>query len=156
MPDEEHDEQQEERHFNRQEAEKLLPLLERLLTGARDRKKRAEEIEGELSEVRARILHAGGLLPSYGRLAERKLEMDSCLGAIREAIAQIHRQGCLVKDLDLGLIDFPTLVGDETVYLCWKLGEDRIAFWHRTDEGYAARKPLDHAGESGPAPFKPN
>jgi hypothetical protein len=48
----------------------------------------------------------------------------------------------LVKDIDVGLVDFPVRRGDETVLLCWKVGEDRIRFWHGLEEGYAGRKPL--------------
>ena len=48
----------------------------------------------------------------------------------------------MVKDLDIGLLDFPAVIDNEDVYLCWKLGEDCIRFYHRQDEGFAGRKPL--------------
>ena len=57
-------------------------------------------------------------------------------------IASVHT-GCIIKDLDVGLLDFPSVIDNEEVYLCWKLGEDRIRFYHRQDEGFAGRKPLD-------------
>jgi hypothetical protein len=63
----------------------------------------------------------------------------------------IEESGCVVKDLDIGLVDFPAMLGDEQVFLCWKLGEPRIEFWHRMDEGFAGRKPIsDEFGSSGP------
>ena len=51
--------------------------------------------------------------------------------------------GCVVKDLDIGLIDFPTEFRGEEVYLCWKLGEPRIEFWHGVEEGFRGRKAID-------------
>jgi hypothetical protein len=142
---EEEPNEREERLFDRQEAEKLLPLLEPLVTSAREQKKRLDSFDHELSQVQNRILLYGGLLPPYSYLAEQKAQRDRCLAALREAIGRIEQNGCVLKDLDLGLVDFPSLVNDEQVYLCWKLGEDRIRFWHRTDEGYAGRKPLSPA-----------
>ena len=65
----------------------------------------------------------------------------------------IQENGVVVKDLDIGLIDFPTLFRGEEVYLCWKLGETGIRFWHGLDEGFRGRKPIDeeflanHRGE---------
>jgi hypothetical protein len=47
-----------------------------------------------------------------------------------------------VKNLDEGLVDFPALRHGETVLLCWKLGEDEIAYWHRVEDGFAGRRPL--------------
>lgn len=158
MADEEREEHQEheERLFNRQEAEKLLPLLEQLLTGLQEKKKRADQIEKEFSQVQNRILLYGGIVPPYTYLAEKKLERDTCVSAIRDAVAQIEQNGCVVKDLDMGLVDFPTLINEEPVYLCWKLGEERIRYWHRTDEGYAGRKPLNPSEAGPPAGEKPN
>ena len=73
------------------------------------------------------------------------MERESLAGALRDAVSEIESNGCVVKDLEMGLVDFPSKVNDEQVFLCWKLGEPAIRFWHRMDEGYAGRKPLDHA-----------
>ena len=88
----------------------------------------------------------GGILPPYARLTEKKLERENLVGGIRQALSDLQETGCVVKDLDIGLVDFPSIVNDEPVYLCWRLGEERIGFWHRADEGFAGRKPLDDAG----------
>ena len=61
---------------------------------------------------------------------------------------QIEESGCVVKDLDIGLIDFPAMLGEQQVFLCWKLGEPRIEYWHGVHEGFAGRKPIDD--EFGP------
>ena len=63
--------------------------------------------------------------------------------ALKQAIEKVHEFGCVVKDLDIGLIDFPTLFQGEEVYLCWKLGEAGIRFWHGVNEGFRGRKPID-------------
>ncbi len=62
---------------------------------------------------------------------------------LQDAVTKIQETGCLVKDLDMGLVDFPCRLKGEDVYLCWKLGEERIGFWHGVNEGFAGRKPLD-------------
>src|SRR6266516_3024764 len=62
--------------------------------------------------------------------------------AISACAEQINAAGAEVKSLEDGLLDFPAKRGDEIVLLCWKLGEDEIHYWHRTDEGFAGRKPL--------------
>lgn len=152
----EQDAERPERLFNRQEAENLLPLLQTLLATAIEKKKASEVIEQEFSRVQNRILLYGGIIPPYAYLAEKKVERDSCVAAIREALGKIEQAGCVVKDLDVGLVDFPSVVNDEQVYLCWKLGEERIRYWHRMDEGFAGRKPLGPADASTPDASKPN
>lgn len=154
--DDEREDEREEKLFDRQEAEKLLPLLEHLLGGVQEKKKHAERIEQEFSQVQNRILLYGGIVPPYGYLAGKKGERDCLVSAIREAVARIEQTGCVVKDLDMGLVDFPSIVNDEQVYLCWKLGEERIRYWHRMDEGFAGRKPLTPSDSSTPDTPKPN
>jgi hypothetical protein len=147
----------EERLFDVEQAEKLLPTIAALLESARQSKLQADSIEREFAQMSNRILLYGGIVPPYAHLAERRLERESLVQAIREAVGRIEQAGCVVKDIDMGLVDFPSVVDDEQVYLCWKLGEKRIRFWHRTDEGYASRKPLGREGrEEPPGERKPN
>jgi hypothetical protein len=58
-------------------------------------------------------------------------------------ICRIQSLGCVVKDIDLGLIDLPATREGQPIYLCWKAGEPAVAYWHGIDEGFASRKPLD-------------
>ena len=60
-------------------------------------------------------------------------------------MAAIHRRGCLIKDLELGLVDFYALAGDRLVMLCWKIDEPEIQHWHTLDGGFAGRQPLKRA-----------
>jgi hypothetical protein len=71
--------------------------------------------------------------PKYG---ERKSE-------IVRLIHRIEAFGCIVKDIDLGLLDFPSVRDGEPVYLCWKAGDATIAHWHGIDEGFQSRKPIE-------------
>jgi hypothetical protein len=59
------------------------------------------------------------------------------------AVKELEEIGVVVKDLDLGLLDFPALRADEEVELCWHVGEESVEHWHRIGEGYAGRKPID-------------
>ena len=66
---------------------------------------------------------------------------------------RIHSTGCVVKDLDVGLLDFPARMDNQNVYLCWRLGEDRIRFYHRQDEGFARASQSIHAIQATAARF---
>ena len=70
-------------------------------------------------------------------------EYNRLVTQVKDALDRIHATGCVVKDLDSGLVDFPAVLKNEEVYLCWRLGEDRIRFYHRQDEGFSGRKPID-------------
>ncbi len=58
---------------------------------------------------------------------------------------EVAESGAIVKDLDMGLLDFPHLRDGREVYLCWRLGEERISWWHEVDAGLSGRQPLDEA-----------
>jgi len=77
------------------------------------------------------------------RALEARNRRDSAAGRLRAAIEQVQEIGCLIKDIDIGLVDFPTSLRGVEVYLCWKLGESGISFWHGVDEGFRGRKPID-------------
>jgi hypothetical protein len=150
------EEERDERLFNRREAEKLLPQLEPLLTSAIEKKKQVEDVDHEFAQVRNRILLYGGLLPPYKYLTQKKLEREGLASAVRDTVTRIEETGCVVKDLDQGLLDFPSIVNEEQVYLCWKLGEEGIGYWHRSDEGFAGRKPLLPPDSDSSEESKPN
>ena len=141
-----------DRYFNREDAEELLPMIGRSLARAQEQKKSIEPLERDLAMAAARIMMAGGSQPPYQELVKKKNERDKVMTRIEEIIKTIQETGCVVKDFEEGLVDFPALVGGEEVYLCWKQGEERIGFWHGMDEGFAGRKPLedeDDADDSG-------
>lgn len=129
--------------FTLQEAQVLLPVLEGLLRQAMEAKKQAEEISGGLEQLKVRIMANGGTHVNIVSLAHQKAQLDKALQRAKDALSEIDAAGVQVKDLDIGLLDFPCEVEDRTILLCWKLGEDKIAHWHGEDEGFAGRKPID-------------
>jgi hypothetical protein len=76
-------------------------------------------------------------------VARRKAEREKTILRVKDTLAEIDSTGVQVKDLDIGLLDFPCQVEGRTVLLCWKLGETGITHWHDTSEGFAGRKPID-------------
>jgi hypothetical protein len=131
------------RTFTVAEAETLLPVLESLLRSAIDAKTLIEEIDGEQQALAQRVFVNGGTAVDIVAVARRKAERDKALQKAKDAVAEIDATGVQVKDLDIGLLDFPCQVGEEIILLCWKLGEQGITHWHSTDEGFAGRKPID-------------
>ncbi len=129
--------------FTLDEAHNLLPVLSSLLKRSMDGKDVIEEVEKELQDLKHRILLSGGLLVDVPAVARRRAERDKAFQHIKDTLAEIDAIGVQVKDLDIGLLDFPCAVGDEIILLCWKYGEERIEFWHGMEEGFAGRKPID-------------
>jgi hypothetical protein len=132
-----------DRTFTLQEAQSLLPILESLLRTAIDGKKLIETVDNELQELAHRVFLSGGLLLNIVQVARRKGEREKTIQAVKDAVAEIDATGVQVKDLDIGLLDFPCEVEGRTVLLCWKLGEKGITHWHTPSEGFAGRKPID-------------
>ena len=141
------------RFFTLQQAEKLLTEVESALREAIALKSEYEEAEKEWQNFSRRITMLGGVLVDRAQLLDNKHRRESSAHRFKETIERIQEFGCLVKDLDSGLIDFPTLLNGVEVYLCWKLGESGIHFWHGVEEGFRGRKPIDqhflkdHQGE---------
>ena len=135
--------------FTLQEAERMVPRVKEWLERAIESKREVETIERELQGISERINFLGGSEINPAAILELKRTKDEALRTLRDVIGQIEASGCLVKDLDIGLVDFPALLGTEEVYLCWKLGEDSIDYWHRVEEGFTGRKPIgDDFGRS--------
>jgi hypothetical protein len=129
------------RHFTPEEANEALaqvrPLVARMVEERRahvEALERQEELEGSIRG------NGGGIPPA--ELAESAAEVERLARALARTVDELGEIGVQVKDLDEGLIDFPALRGDETVLLCWKLGEDEVRYWHTLDGGFAGRRPL--------------
>jgi len=133
----------EPRLFTLTEAERARREIEPVLVEAMDCRKKLAGLDNDLTAVSARIMMMGGVIVPYEKLAKLRFEHQQLAQSLKTALDRILETGCLIKDLDVGLLDFPALIDNEEVYLCWKLGEDRIRFYHRQDEGFAGRKPLD-------------
>ena len=116
----------------------VRPAAERLVA-LRSRMRELEHTQGEL--VTAIAGNGGGY--AAGDLNEAQSELLTLAEAVAACVDHLEGIGVVLKDLDLGLLDFPALRGDEEVELCWKVGEDAVSSWHRIGEGFAGRKPID-------------
>jgi len=141
-----------DKYFDRHEAEELLPVIGHFLEEARKQKHALDSISAEISNAALRIMMLGGSLPPFAELNRKKSQRDKVAEQLAQTVDEIQQTGCLVKDLETGLVDFPSLRGGEKVYLCWKLGEARIGYWHGIEEGFAGRKPLDDTPAEGEPP----
>ena len=132
-----------DRTFTLDEAQSLLPVLETLLRTSIEGKKLIEAVDGEFQELAHRVFLRGGLFVNILQVTRRKAEREKAIQKVKDAMAEIDAMGVQVKDLDIGLLDFPCEVDGQIILLCWKLGEAGITHWHGTDEGFAGRKPID-------------
>ena len=132
-----------ERTFTLDEAQSLLPVLESLLRTALSARKVVEEFDRDQQALQQRIFLAGGMFLDIVPLARKKAERTKAEQRAKDALAEIDSIGVQVKDLDIGLLDFPCEVEGQTILLCWRLGEKSITHWHGTEEGFAGRKPID-------------
>jgi len=130
-----------QKHFSLEGANRLLPrlgaILERLIAVRRE----MVEKQTRMEELRAHV-RGNGATAEGRAFAKLKEELEAMARELRQGLEEIEGLGCLIKDLEIGLIDFPTLRGEQEVLLCWRLGEERIAFWHGAEEGFSGRKPL--------------
>jgi hypothetical protein len=131
------------RTFTLDEAQDLVPVLESLLRTSIEGKKLMESVDAEMQEVAHRVFLSGGMSLNVVHLARRKAEREKAIQRVKDAMAEIDAMGVQVKDLDIGLLDFPCEVEGEIILLCWKMGESSITHWHGTNEGFAGRKPVD-------------
>ena len=129
--------------FNLPEARDLLPFVGRLMREAVDLKSQYEQAEQVIQAFGTQIMLMGGMDVDRSRVLEARSAREHSSKKLKECLEAIQATGCLVKDLDIGLVDFPTLFRGVEVYLCWKLGESGIAFWHGVDEGFRGRKTID-------------
>jgi hypothetical protein len=129
--------------FSLTEAERLRVQLEPVLIEAMEAHRHLLGHEEQLNDLAERIQRSGGLQVAYERVAKTRVERNRLQETVEAALERIQSTGCVVKDLEIGLLDFPARIDNQDVYLCWKLGEDRIRFYHRQDEGFAGRKPID-------------
>jgi hypothetical protein len=131
------------RHFTLAQAEQMLPEVEQTLRDALFHKSEYQAGEEALNQSTERIRMAGGSRVDPGPILAARARRDTSAAALKEIFDRVQKMGVLIKDLDIGLIDFLTQYHGNEVCLCWKLGEDRIRFWHGLEEGFRGRKPID-------------
>jgi len=130
----EQDEHSDKKIFTLSEATSLLPQLAVHLTKAKQGKAILLHTKDEIKKASAKAEFGGGSVagPRYIQALEN----------IHDSMQTVHEFGVIVKDLEQGLCDFPFMLDGRVVYLCWRLGEEQIEWWHEIDSGFAGRQPL--------------
>jgi hypothetical protein len=131
-----------DRYFTREDVEKLIPELTRIMRDVMTANAEAGLARERLQNEQRRLsLAGGGVLDRAAWRADTEMA-EQFTRRVRQGLDTLARLGGAPKDLALGLVDFPHLRHGEEVNLCWKYGEREIGHWHGLDEGYGARKPL--------------
>jgi hypothetical protein len=125
------------RVFTLREANELLPEVQRTVTGLLAARQRVVDLAPELAPAAEAAARNGGTGVGGPVLAE--------VLRMRDAINFLLRLGVQLKDLEVGLVDFPARREGREVLLCWRPGEERVGFWHEVDAGFAGRLAVDPA-----------
>ena len=128
-------------HYTRAEAEALLPRLGGLLRELQLLRDELADQEEQYTALRTRVLSNGHNM--QGNTQRIKMAIATTTAQITQRIHAIAELGVILKDLEVGLVDFPAQRNGREVYLCWRLGEDHINWWHEVDSGFASRQPLE-------------
>jgi hypothetical protein len=123
-----------ERHFTLEEANELLPQLTTLLTRLREAKDDLTDTEAHETLSEAAPTNGGG---------EQGRQVGVAFLEVRQLLEAVERAGIVLRDIERGLVDFPALMDDREIYLCWELGEAEVAYWHELEGGYGGREPLE-------------
>ena len=133
------------RLFTLDEANELLPRLTDVLTEMQQAKPALDALREQLGELTASS--AGNGHVQEPEVARKRAEAQRLVERLNALLTEINEIGCELKGLDEGLIDFRSERDGRTVYLCWKLGEDDLGWWHEIDDGFAGRQPIGEAFE---------
>jgi hypothetical protein len=128
------------RVFTLDEATALLPRLREILLGMQETQASVDRLQTELAGLAQAASGNGHLL--LAQMERKRREAQTLSERQNKSQEEINEIGCEMKGLEEGLIDFPSDRDGRTVYLCWKLGEERIEWWHELDTGFSGRQPL--------------
>lgn len=131
------------RYFRLEEATRLLSRVAPLIERAVALKKVHDEAEQALDAINRKVAMSGGMVLDRAHLLEQRSRRETAVQQLNNVLQDVAAIGCQVKDLDIGLIDFPALYQGDEVCLCWRLGEKSIEYWHGAHEGFRGRKPID-------------
>lgn len=123
-----------QKHYTRDEARALLPQLRQWLAELNRLREDSERLERRLGGLTTEGQDTGG---------ETVNKWIRSLAGMQAVLQEFQRREIFIKDLSRGLVDFPALVGDKEVFLCWEADEDDIEFWHDLDTGFSGREKLE-------------
>jgi len=124
-------------YFTVEEANKVLPEVSKLFNRILNLKNHVILLQEEIQKINnVEDSHY------FIKFLSKKKELNKAVTNLYHSIENLENKGVLIKSVDEGLIDFPSLMINKEVWLCWKVGESSIRFWHGKDEGYSGRKPV--------------
>jgi hypothetical protein len=121
------------------QANEILPEIKRRFNKIIDKRNQIIIIQNEINSI------INGY-KSFILFFDKKKELNKIISSLYREIEEIEEFDILIKSVDEGLLDFPSKRFNEEVWLCWKIGEEKIRFWHGKDEGFIGRKPLSIKG----------
>jgi len=129
------------KHFTVAEANALLPWLESVFRAVAPLQREVMEVRAEMDGL-LRKARGNGSSSHEQTLNDKRQAVLDLDHRVQEMLGQIAERGIIVRDVDRGLVDFPSFRQGREVFLCWLWGEDKVAFWHETDTGFSGRQPL--------------
>ena len=128
------------RYFTVEEANQALTRLRQWLPRLQARRRRLNVVQHKLAQLSLKASTNGNLLEEEVHATQREAKRLS--DELDKLAARFTDLGCELKDIEQGLVDFPAQREGREVYLCWRLGEEEVAFWHELEAGFAGRQPL--------------
>lgn len=128
-------------HFTIKDANQVLPTVIKKFKNIVNLKDQVVLIQNEL-ETNPKYMS------NFKEYVIKKQELNTAISNVYKAIEDLESMGVMIKSVEEGLLDFPSIRFNEEVWLCWKEGETEIKFWHGKDEGFMGRKPLSVSDES--------
>ncbi|HEU5221475.1 MAG TPA: DUF2203 domain-containing protein [Candidatus Nitrosotalea sp.] len=123
-------------HFTLEQANKMLPSVIEKFNTVLDAKVQVARVQSDFE-------NNPKYMASFKDFIIKKQELNSAITKFYKSIEDLEATGVSVKSIDQGLLDFPSLMFNEEIWLCWKQGETEIKFWHGKDEGFNGRKPIE-------------
>ena len=112
-------------------------------------KKRFDEIlccKNNVMDIQEELQNLSDSNCGFEKFIKKKQELNHAVTALYNMIQELEDMGIMIKSVDEGLLDFPSIRYDEEIWLCWKFGETQVKFWHRKEEGFMGRKPIPQEG----------
>jgi hypothetical protein len=131
-----------------------LPEIRETLLRLRDQRDEVVAVRDRIVELNAPALAGGtAAAPSTPARTEAdretqrlRMRMQGLVDQMQAAVLQLDAWGIQLREIQTGLVDFPALVAGRPAWLCWRLGEERVTWWHETSEGFDGRRPIEEIG----------
>jgi hypothetical protein len=131
-----------------------LPEIRETLLRLRDQRDEVVSVRDRIVELNAPALAGGAaaapISPARAEADQEtqrlRMRIPGLVAQLPAAVLQLHAWGIQLREIQTGLVDFPALVAGRPVWLCWRLGEERVMWWHETSEGFDGRRPIEEIG----------